>query len=718
MNTPTEVRIEAVETYIKNGESLRLTSEKLKIPHITLWRWVGWYKKGGKENLKRKKPYKRPWNRFSRDVEEKVALLKEKNPALTLKEAQKMLGIEGIRMSIKGIWGIWKRYALTGRPKKDPYAPFGPFTAEVKDSLNKIKGLLKDGMVKETSGIVNFLPSFPKDPVLKEIPEELLSPRRQLDRLFFFFGEIPFPEYYRKAKKIRKILEKNDLLYSSIFAGLRESLALNWIDNPKDELKLINLLKERTERLKEPTIRFHLSLHEGKIHSKFLHLIEAKNCLKHCMRLLRFLRAPFFYDSIGSFLTSIEDYKKASIYYKKALGMETDGNNSRILLWKLALTHAVAGSYRRSIRFLHDAEREKEGSRSLFSIIRAFCAFGQGDIVKSSFYFEKALEESEKGQLRNHLQAASLGLAGIQAALGKEKEAKIILRKYQPLFRKHKMEKEILIRNTLLKNTLVDKQIQGFPIFHLLSLLQRGRYKKALRFARRKGLFGYFHRIIIFFPEPVRTLLEKGKATELPRAILNLPVFRKDIPVYSVKFLGALIVYKNQKYLKVKLRPKDTSFIIYLASSREKSISFDRLYRNFWPNSKNPSRNLAHLLVRIRKALKLPSHYLYIKEDNLCFDCYFTTDYGEYQEHLTQAKALLRAGEWEFAKREFIRAFSLFRDEPFMKMYDDWSDDKRLEILFSYENEVRVFTKELLSRGNKEEAKKLLKKAEKIVPYP
>lgn len=83
---------------------------------------------------------------------------------------------------------------------------------------------------------------------------------------------------------------------------------------------------------------------------------------------------------------------------------------------------------------------------------------------------------------------------------------------------------------------------------------------------------------------------------------------------------------------------------------------------------------------------------------------------------LAQAKALLRAGEWGFAKREFMRAFKLFRGEPFKKMYDDWSDDKRLEVLFSYEKEVKSFADKLIKRGRKEEAEKLLKKAKRIVP--
>jgi hypothetical protein len=50
-------------------------------------------------------------------------------------------------------------------------------------------------------------------------------------------------------------------------------------------------------------------------------------------------------------------------------------------------------------------------------------------------------------------------------------------------------------------------------------------------------------------------------------------------------------------------------------------------------------------------------------------------------------------------------------------MYDDWSDDKRLEILFSYETEMLSFTKEFFKRGRKNEAERFMKKAEKSIPF-
>ena len=722
MTTPPEVRINAVKTYIKSGQSLRRISGELRVHHITLWRWVNWYKEGGKENLTRVKPYRRPWNRPSKELEEKVMLLKEITPALTLQRAQDILAKEGIMMSLKGIWAIWKRFALAGRAYRIHYEPFGPVTPEIRNSLGEIRKLLKKDMVKEASSIANSLPSFPKDSVLKEIPEKLLKPRRQLDRLVFAFGEIPFPEYYRKANKVRKALEKRNLFYSSIFAGLKEFLALNWMGTPTKGIELLAVLKERAKDIHDPSIRFLLSMHEAKLSTYSLNSKRALESFRECKKLHRTLRSTFYYDSMGNLSTNIWNFRNASLYFQKAIDRATNEDDRKTLSLKLATIYAVDGSYRKSRHLLRDAEREIEGQDSIFAIIRAYCAFAQADISKSSSCFRIALEKSKKGQLRNLLHAASLGLAGIQAALGNEKKARAMLRKYLPLFKKYKMETETLIRNIILRDRiLANEQIRGFPVFNLLLLLQNchkpHEYKTALKFARSNGLLGFLHRNILFFPEPILAMLGKGKDTELPRAILNLPVFRKEIPVYFLKFLGHLLVYKNQKYLPVKLRPKDASFIIYLASQGERYVPLNKIYKNFWRKSKKPSRNLAHLLVRIRKSLWLPSHYLYIKENQLFCDCFFTTDYDAYTEHLAQAKALLRAGEWGFAKREFLQAFKLFRGEPFRKMYDDWSDDKRLEVLFSYESEVLSFAKELISRGRRDEAERLLKKAERIVGY-
>jgi transposase len=721
MDTQSEIRIAIMRNFLKSGESLRKASENLPVSRQTLARWLKWYKEGGEENLCRRKSFRKSWNRPNKDDEEKVMLLKERNPSLTLKEAKKILDGKGTKMSLKGIWGIWKRYGLTGRGYEKPYDMFGPTTPETKDSLKRIKKALKSGELEEAAMIVNSLPSFPNDPIIAEIPEELLTPVKQLNRLSFAFGKIPFPEYYKRAKKIRKALEKKKLFYSSIFAGLMEILALDWMITPAKVQELLTMIRNRAKGIRDPSLMFLLSLFQCKLSAYTFNGKEAREYFNECKRLLRYLPTSSYFGELGNVSTFLTNYKQAAFYYQKEMELVTDEGTRRLRCLQLAATYSVNGKYRKSKKFLKDAERELVVFSPVFAVIRAYGAFVEGNFSDASSFFRKALEESKKGQLRSHLNSASLGLAETHQALGNEKNAQIMLQKYIPLFRKYRMKKKALIRSLLLRSEVLEKeQTYGFPMLRLFYHLQNkgkgGGYQNAIRVAKNNGLLGFFHRIIPFYPDLVLELLEKGKDTELPKAILNFPIFNKEFPVYSLKFLGHPVVYKNQKYLKTSLRPKDSAFLISLALSNKKSISLDRIYKNFWSSSRNPSRNLSHLLVRIRKGLKIPAHHLYIKGDSLCFDCYFATDYGEYQEHIAQAKALLRAGEWGFAKREFMQAFKLFRGEPFRKMYDDWSDDKRLEVLFSFETEVLAFAKELLNRGKKDEVHRLLEKGWKIIP--
>jgi len=185
------------------------------------------------------------------------------------------------------------------------------------------------------------------------------------------------------------------------------------------------------------------------------------------------------------------------------------------------------------------------------------------------------------------------------------------------------------------------------------------------------------------------------------------------------------VVYKNQKYLKTKLHPKNTAFLIYLcikAMAPNKSINLDGVYANLWPHSKNPSRNLSHLLVRIKKALKIPSHLLEVSRrrgESVLINrgIHFITDYSEFEQTLATAHALKQAGEWGFAKKEYLHAFSLFRGEPFRKMYDPWSEQMRGVILNKLETEATHFAGSCLERGNKRDAKKVLKKVSKIIPH-
>jgi hypothetical protein len=185
-----------------------------------------------------------------------------------------------------------------------------------------------------------------------------------------------------------------------------------------------------------------------------------------------------------------------------------------------------------------------------------------------------------------------------------------------------------------------------------------------------------------------------------------------------------MIVNRNQKYLRVKLKPKDSAFLMFLCSKTAESGKFINLkdvYDNFWAKSENPVRNLSHLLIRMKKALKIPSHLLTVSTKKgipslINEGIYFTTDYQKSEQTFIQANALFRAGEWSYAKKEYLRAFALFRGEPFKKMYDNWSENMRRVILNKLETEAVHFAKRCLEHKDKRDVKRVLEKVLKIIP--
>jgi hypothetical protein len=145
-----------------------------------------------------------------------------------------------------------------------------------------------------------------------------------------------------------------------------------------------------------------------------------------------------------------------------------------------------------------------------------------------------------------------------------------------------------------------------------------------------------------------------------------------------VKFLGDVIVFKNQRYLKTALSPKETAFLLHMslrAAAPGKSLLIRELCHNFWRDSTNPNDRLLHLLTSIKKKLLIPSHLLsvssrYAVPRLINRGLYITTDYDEFETLLVQISSLERTGEWQFAKRDYLRAFNLIRGAPFAKMYD------------------------------------------------
>jgi hypothetical protein len=249
-------------------------------------------------------------------------------------------------------------------------------------------------------------------------------------------------------------------------------------------------------------------------------------------------------------------------------------------------------------------------------------------------------------------------------------------------------------------------------------------YRKAYKYARSQRLLGLLHRWIVFFPDIVTNLLEHGRKTGLPTALLKFPLFNQNTPVYHIKLLGNMVVIKNHHTLKTQLRSKEQAFLIHLAlrcGTPGDSVSLHNLHQNFWKQSAKPSQRLAHVMVDLKKKLLIPPHLLSISSASgerrlINRGIHMTTDLIELETLLAQAKTLERAHEWRFAEKDYVRAFMLVRGEPFKKMYDAWSEDMRSSIFNKIEGALEHFTQQCAERELKEETKRALKNVTAIIP--
>ena len=731
---PLEKKIEIVEVYLKKGGSLRKIAHLYDISYMTLWEWVRQYKKGGKENLSKKMLYKRSNRRLPKKVERQIMLLKEGQPSLTIKRAKQILSQQGWYISPKGIWMVWKRSGLVNRPKDDPLSLICAGSPEIEDGMQQARRFIEKGELEKAAKLLNGLSALTDISILKDIPEEFLSLRRRLERLHLLFNAIPHEELFTKLRKLRKTMERRGHLFSSIFAGLLEVLALQWMRDPQKQLEILNLLSKRMVRIREIGLKYTFHLLKAIAHCELLQVSEAHNNLKKCRKLLISCPYPFYWVTFGDLLTFVTHYKKSVIYFKKAL-LEREIENSlkQAIHIKIANVCTITGQYQQAIEFLKIIEMTKTeaNSENRLVLINANLCFAKGHLGKAADLYKESMEKAKKANLRNIFYVSSLGLAQVIRALNREEKAQKYLKKCLPLMKKHQMKSEIIILQFIVKRTTIPKNLQKLPILRLCYFMLKASqtlrmqdYYESLNYAKRKGLLGIFHRYIVFFPEVILHLFEKGKPTGLPGAILRFPVFNQEVPVYHMRLLGNITVYKNQQYVKAKLMPKEKALLIHLAlkvSEPDKIITLKDLFVNFWPKSANPSSLLSHLLVRLKKKLRLPGHLLMISsrygESRLVNrGVYLTTDYNDFKVALTHAKALERADEWLFARREYMQAFELFRGEPFKKMYDPWSEHMRRVILNKLETEALHFAKYCFEHKNKKDAKKVLERITKIIP--
>jgi transposase-like protein len=734
-NLPISEKIKAVKRYLQTKQSYRMIADELGVSHQTIWLWVKQYKKEGKNSFKKERLNKRG---IPEDVQKKVMMLKEQNLSLSVRKAKELINKAGIQISNKGIWGIWKRYGLTDidtRIRERLYVFTQP-TPEQKIAIEAATACVKKEDYKGAAKILNSIPSLSECQLLKRIPEKFLILRRRLERLYLEAGEIPFQKLLVKARRLRKTLEEKGYVYSSMFANFLELHALDWIGKPEQMMDPLDNLSRKMRGVKNSTLKFNLYAYQISTYSHLLQVSKALEVIKKCHKLVYLLPFVYYWQYFANLLTTMGKYKQASIFFKRSL--ETEGDKEKIDDLRLRTVFCVyymAGKYSKGKKMLAKVDTLKNSVKfgSLYSLTNAYLSFGQGNLIDASQLFLESLRKASKGKKHDVIFSSSVGLATLAMALNDRTQAKHYLQKYLSLMIKHRLKREELTLKCLSGTmTEINNELVLIPPYYLLNLLVHARramktvdYRKAYDYAKGQKLLGLFHRWIVFFPELVLRMLEKGKNTGLPTAILRFPIFNQEIPVYHIKFLGNVIITKNQQYLKAKLTPKERAFFIHLAlkaGAPNKSILLNDLYQNFWRHSKNPSNLHSHMLVKLKKKLRLPSHLIEISSKTgearlINRGVYFTTDFGDFETLLTQARALKHADEWTFARREYWRAFKLMRGEPFRKMYDNWSENMRRAISNRSGAEVLNFANDCIEHNNKKDAEKVVHWSNRVIPH-
>ncbi|MEO0094269.1 MAG: helix-turn-helix domain-containing protein [candidate division WOR-3 bacterium] len=720
------------DSYYQDKLSIRKIALKFNIHYQTVFRWLKRYKSVGKEEF----PwcYKRHGRRISTNIENIVIKYKERYPWLTITSTRKMLLKKKIKISCKAIWNIWKRNGYAGFDQKlmgNDFTDFVPLTREARLKLMQAQRYYESGMIKESARILNTIPCLPKNDLILQVPYEKLNLKRRIERLMMQFGTITLSEYLQKAEQVYEECIKNQWNYSALRIGIALCLALSWFGTPERLSKWI----KRIERLIPSSIRkardlfpiyFTMLLSKCHCFVQQLKIRKALDLLRYAYRLVSQQQKPssnFLYDLAIQYI-DVEDYNTAENLLKRAFEGLAEQRKKRAKALLAIYVYLSRCEKKAALNLLKEAEIYDWVRNAQLFRFQSFFALIEGKPLESLSLVQKALNSAKEAGLPLDIANSYLATASVYMCLGEMKKARALINVLRNFTKKIKMNRQLLIANILLQKFPKNKEVLKLSTVNLARLLKNKGYIAGYNYAKKKGVMFYFYRYLFFYPEIVQKRIEKNKPTYLPKTILRLPIFNIKTDVYHINLLGRITIFRNQRYLKVHLLPKDTAillFIITRINEPEKSLNLNELYKNFWHNNPSPARLFSHSLVRIKKQLKISAHYLEVKRQAgesymINQNLYFTTDYQEFNETLARAKALQRAGEWGFARKEYLRAFKLFRGEPFKKNFDNWSVDMRFKILSQFETEAINFAKSCIEHGNKTDARKILQKVLKIIP--
>lgn len=435
-NKGDDIRQAVVRHYLRSGDSIRRTALKWHLCYTTVFRWVKTYRVHGEARLLYH--YTRPWNRATDGLEEGVVMLKERDPTVTVRKAREVLKNEGTNISIKGIWGIWKRYGYAGFDKRrlDPdstkYVSFGK-EAERKYQHAEVSYKLGNEQVSAT--ILNSIPMLPRNELLLKIPDSYLNLRRRIEKAALQYKKSPLPAYLIQVKSLYDECAKKNLLYSCLKVGIPEVGALSFLGKPGELLaktkELEDILKPRGNYFSNLlfVFRFALLASRGIASANRLEIDKTSQVIRQCRALMKGRKdlPAEFMSLVGTLCTWIQDYKRAEYWFRKAIDRACE-EDKYIFQNLLAITSWHKGDYRQETNIYKKFKRAIWGheARKLSSkAIRSLVDGMPDDAISLS---ARSLELSRKEDLNEDIARNYFTIASAYNSLGNRAEARAYLR--------------------------------------------------------------------------------------------------------------------------------------------------------------------------------------------------------------------------------------------------------------------------------------------------
>jgi len=707
-------RLEALGR-IDSGASVRDVAAECGVTVRTVQSWLRWRRSGGLAVLARKNA-----------VERKAYLLKERWPGCTVSRAKVMLAARGINISPRAVWEIWRRYGLAGYLKDGTTAGYQSYLARspVFDKLlAQARQLLKAGRVKAAADVVNGMPSCPDAEILLDIPDDLLSLRRRVDKLYPLSGRVPLTQSFETAKALRRALLARGFVYSGLRIAALEQKNLLLMGRIKEGLFLTGRIEPLLPKQGDPALLFTFLYTKAQLLSRSGDCRRAGQCMAKCRTLARCLKSPLYASFVSSYYGETGDNRRAIAMVDRFMP-KFKGAYRLKALQDQAIRLDISGRTPEALKMFPKPSTPGEPMAYHYTKILARHRLAQGRLKEAIECAHRTLQNPGCLRTMPALFPIVSDLYCLYAGLGRASDQRDRLKQITSVCLKEGNVSVASMGKALLESAQNLPDAGGcHPQVRMAELLKRSDndhslkfYRQACRLAGRFGLWGRLRMLCLAYPWPVRELLKLGRPTGLPGAMHKLPVFNDGAVSVKVEFLGRIRLFRDDKHLKARLAPKDASLLIHLALAPGHRLSAECVVSNYWPKAKKPLADISHALLRLRRALRAPTHVLSAKGGEVAADMHFTTDYGEWNRALKISKAFAGAGQAEMARAEMLGALRLFRGAPFHLMYDEWSDRRRNEIMLDFESRALEFAKAEMETSRRSSARWVLKKIIAVDP--